>query len=150
MKFCVEPFSKELLHEAMPLLQAHWKEVAMYRESIPLNIDVGFYESLARQGKLICLTARDTQLVGYACFMITGSPHYLGTTFIRNDVIYLDPEHRGITSLRFVRECERVCQERPRSGPTLITWHSKLSNDFGQLLTHLGYDVMEQLHGKLL
>lgn len=148
----IESFSEDLLEEAMPLLREHWKEVALYQSDVPLSVDAGFYKSLASKGSVLCLTVRvQGRLMGYAVFFITSHPHYQELQVFRNDVIYLHPQYRGKTAIVFIRECERACMARKIPGRVaMLTWHAKLSNTFSSLLTHLGYDTLELLQGKLL
>lgn len=148
----IEPFTTELYEEVLPLLQAHWREVALYQDRIQLEVDVAFYLKLQALGSLTCFTVRDEgRLVGYCVFMSAHHPHYASLFVVRNDVIYMDPEYRGMESMRLIRFCERHFKGSvPPRTQMMMTWHAKLSNHFKDLLEHLGYTVNEVLLGKLL
>lgn len=147
----IEPatFTRELGEEAMPLLRAHWKEIATYQDEIPLDVDWGFYERMRDQGKLFCITARvGHELVGYSVFLILRTPHYLSTVFALNDVIFVREDMRNSRlGLALIRASER---EAKHMGARKLTWHCKVSNDVAQLLRRLGYRCDEVIMGKLL
>src|SRR5271154_1078017 len=105
-------FSQELGEEAMPLVRAHWKEIAKYQAEIPLAPDWGFYERIQAQGKLLCVTARiGGELIGYSLFSILRHPHYVSTLFACNDSIFVRGDMRkGRLGLALIRECERQCR----------------------------------------
>ncbi len=61
IQFAKEPLTDALWDEAMPLLQAHWKEVAAFQD-IPLNPDRALYAASEEAGILRVFTARDIDL----------------------------------------------------------------------------------------
>jgi GNAT superfamily N-acetyltransferase len=142
------PFTKALGLEALPLLHAHWLEVANYRAAIPLDVDWEFYEKLESQGKLLCITARiDGELVGYSVFLVIRHPHYVSTVFAANDVIFVREDLRNSRlGLSLIRVSER---EAKAAGARKITWHVK-DNGVPELLGRLGYNLDERIMGKLL
>lgn len=142
-------YTRELGLEALPLLQAHWKEIANYQAAIPLDIDWDFYDTMQRQGKLLCITARvDGELLGYSVFLVLRTPHYAGTVFALNDVIFVRNEARNSRlGLALIRASER---EAKAVGAKKLTWHVKVTNHVRQLLERLGYSCDEVIMGKLL
>lgn len=144
-----EVYTRALGHEALPLLTAHWREIANYQAAIPLDIDWDFYDKMQAQAKLLCITARvGGKLVGYSVFLITRHPHYVSTVFAANDVIFVSEDMRkGRIGLSLIRASER---EARALGARKITWHVKVTNDVARLLERLGYQCDELIMGKLL
>lgn len=142
-------YTRSLGVEALPLLTAHWKEIANYQAAIPLDVDWEFYDKMQAQGKLLCITARiDGELVGYSVFMITRHPHYVSTVFASNDVIFVREDMRNSRlGLALIRASER---EARAIGAKKLTWHVKVTNDVARLLERLGYQLDELIMGKLL
>lgn len=147
----VEMFSRSLYAEALPLLYQHWEEVALYRDTVSLEVDLDFYARLVALDRLLCITVRTGgELVGYAAFFIAPHPHYMSLMTAKNDVIFVNRENRARHALRLIRESERAIRERLKGKKGIIVWHAKLSNDFKPLLERLGYTVNEVTLGKLL
>lgn len=134
--------------EAAPLFENHWREVANYQETVPLNFDYEFYFQTEEKGGLLPITARKNgKLCGYAIFMLIRLGHYRHIKCAQNDILYIKPEHRGYISGRFVKECEKICNE---IGMDKIIWHVRPRNDWSEMLTKRGYDKEEYILGKML
>jgi GNAT superfamily N-acetyltransferase len=144
-----EPYCDALIAEAKPLLVEHWREVALYKDAIPLDPDFDLYRGMAAKNRLFCLTARvGGELVGYCAFVLMHPGHYKSTLHGINDVIYVAPAHRkGSVGYRLIRESERGLKAR---GVRKISWHVKPGTKLAQLLDRLGYATDEILKGRLL
>ena len=142
-------YTRELGLESLPLLEAHWREIANYQAEIPLAVDWDFYDTMQRQGKLLCITARiDGELVGYSVFFILRHPHYVTSVFASNDVIYVREDLRkGRLGLALIRTSER---EAKAMGACKLTWHVKTTNNVATLLRRLDYKPDELIMGRLL
>jgi hypothetical protein len=80
--------------EITPLLQAHWEEIAHYKD-IELAPNVEAYAKLEAAGILHCYTARVAgALVGYFVTTVVPSLHYRGSLQAHQDVLFVLPEHR--------------------------------------------------------
>jgi acyl carrier protein len=111
--------------------RAHWREVAVDREAIPLAVDWARYEELERLGLFYALCMRDAlggELVGYNAFFVTPHLHYMTTKFAVNDVVYVRPEHRGIEGIRLLLRAEETLVNL---GVRKIIYHSKDDVVFG-------------------
>lgn len=138
--------------EAPPLFRAHWEEIALYREEVPLDPDYEKLLELERIGVLHAFTVRrkdDDALCGYSGYLVLPHIHYKSTIVAMNDVIYLDPKYRrGTTAARLVRFCESYLSST--IGARRFTYHVKIAHDFGPLLERMGYAREETIFGKLV
>jgi hypothetical protein len=91
-----EPLTEAFWGELQPILEKHWQEVAHFKD-LALNPHRPKYESIARNNALRIFTARDGagKLVGYVVYFVTPSLHYAPHIFASDDILYIDPEHRG-------------------------------------------------------
>ena len=96
---------KDCASEAMPLIEAHWQEIALHQDTIQLNPNWPQYFRLEEEGKLHVYTAReDDKLVGYFVMIVVPHLHYSDHSFAHNDVIYVDPAYRkGFTAWRLIK-----------------------------------------------
>lgn len=134
--------------EVAPLLQAQYLEVAHYQD-IPLDPDVALYTALERDGQLRCYTARcDGALVGYALFLVRHALHYKGSLQAMQDVLFLAKGYRvGATGINLIRFSE---QQLAAEGVQVVYHHAKLTNRVGDLLTFMGYDLVDRIYAKRL
>ncbi len=168
-------FAKELLTdalwaEAIPLLAAHYLEVAHFKD-IPLDPDRALYAASEEAGILRVFTARDDKgyihphslklkpgtrmgitispdpLVGYALYFVRPAPHYMGSVQAVQDVLYLAPAHRGRTAYKFVSWCD---EQLSTEGVQAVYHHVKASKDFGPMLEHQGYELVDRIYAKRL
>ena len=150
-----ESLTETFIHEVAPLLARHWREIALYQEDVPLDLDWKVYRRMNEEGTLLLIAARDEgRLAGYAAFFLVRSPHYKSTLCGMNDVIFVAPEFRkSHIGLRLIRESESLLSTR---GVKLIRWHVKQFNADGtdnplyKILVRLGYRLEELTVGKLL
>jgi hypothetical protein len=80
-------------------------------------------------------------------FFVTPHLHYRTTIFAVNDVLYVDPAHRGSRAgVGLIKESERILKA---CGAQKVIWHVKQDIcDFGPLLRRLGYGLEDVLYGK--
>lgn len=146
--FAREALTPELWHEAMPLLVAHYQEIAAFQD-IALEPDVSVYAAGESAGIIRCFTARDDSglLVGYALFFVKPNPHYKSSVQAVQDVIYLDPSVRGGTGYKFIAWCDAQLADE---GVQAVYHHVKAAHDFGRLLERQGYDLVDLIYAKRL
>lgn len=141
---------RDVYVEAIPLLQAHYREIAFYPD-IPLDPDWPVYFGAEDQGYLRIYTARlHDQLIGYAAFFVRLNIHYCGSKQAAQDVIYVSSEYRkGRVGLGLIRFCER---ELKAEGVQVVMQHSKHDpkHVYGSLLMRLGYSHMDDIYVKRL
>lgn len=151
-----EPFS-HLAREITPLFAAHWREIALNQDDIPLDPDFDRYLQCELAGLLHVLTARDAKtarLVGYVFAFIGPHLHYVSTRWCMGDMFYLQPEYRvGWNGVRLVKAFEAGAAAR---GAKIIHLVEKLhfieshrhGLKVGSLLEFLGYSPIEQTYAK--
>lgn len=143
----------ELWGEIMPLLRRHWEEIAHYQD-IKLEPDVQAYCAAEDANMLRCYTARDArvpytnELVGYSIYFVRPNIHYSSSKQAVQDVLYLAPEYRGakVGSGLIGYADEQLKAE----GVQAVYHHVKLKQDFGPLLEHMGYELVDKVYGKRL
>lgn len=91
-----ESLTVALWDEILPLLQAHYHEVAHFKD-LALNPDLATYERVQATGGLRIYTARlaDNSLVGYMVAFVARSMHYADHIFANQDILFVSEEHRG-------------------------------------------------------
>lgn len=151
----------ELLDEARPLFEAHYKEIAHYQD-IALDINEAAYCELEEAGLLRCFTARyNGDLVGYCVFIVRPNLRYSQSLQASQDILYLDKSRRGAL---YGKRLLDFCHERLRAeGVQVVYQHSKADaqirdaigeighrTDVGRIFEKLGYELIDLIHGKRL
>lgn len=155
--YAAERLSESLWTELMPLLQAHWHEVAHY-DDIPLDPDRERYEQMDAMGTLKVYTARTEapspdrgRLIGYLACFVARSLHYKSSIFATQDVLFVHPDHRG--SRTGVGLIAFAHSQLRGEGVQLIFQHVKARGDLnvGPMLERwLGYQKIDEVYGKRL
>ena len=145
--FATEQLTQSVWDEIVPLLRAHWREVAHFKD-IPLEPDESFYATAQANGITRFFTARrvDTgQLVGYAMFFVKSNPHYASSIQAVNDVVFLDESMRGMAGWKLLRYCDA---QLVAEGVDAIYWHIKAFKDFGAILERMGCELVDQIYAR--
>jgi GNAT superfamily N-acetyltransferase len=144
----------QVLHEIEPLLQAHWEEIASYKDKVPLAPDYDQYRMLETAGKLLICTARDGgRLIGYSVYLVHRGIHYSKNLMATNDVFYIVPEYRlkvvggVLTAVALLEHAEKNLRAR---GVSVISLHIKVWKDWSSLAERQGYRRVEYIHQKFL
>lgn len=138
----------ELLDEARPLFEAHYREVAHYQD-IPLDINEAAYCQLEEAGILRAFTARwNGELVGYCVFMVKPNLRYSTSLQAVQDILFVDKSKRGaLIGKRLLEFCEaRLTAE----GVQVVYQHAKIASTVGQFLELVGYELIDGIYGKRL
>lgn len=144
--FARETLTPELVAEVVPLLIAHWTEVAHYRD-IPLDPKWDRYYQLQEIGALLVYTSRlNGRLIGYNAFFKDGHLHYRQSMQGGNDVIFIDPRERGF-GRRFIAWC---VEQLRAEGVQVNSYHVKVSHDWGHILAEQGFEPVEVVWCKRL
>jgi GNAT superfamily N-acetyltransferase len=144
-----ERWSDALRDEAFPLLQRHWEEVALNKDTVPLDPLWDTYAFLDKQDLLLITTVRkgDT-LIGYCSNFISPNLHYRSLKVAENDIFWLAPEHRNSRiGLDLLRAAERTARQ---AGCNKINMKEKIHVPLGRLFAFLGYREIERVHSKTL
>jgi hypothetical protein len=143
MRYAREPIAR-IREEVAPLLLRHYQELGQQ----DMEFDPDWERALALEaaGVLVVHTCRTDEgvLVGYTAFLVQPHLHYRRRITAVNDVIWLAPEVRGGTGLRFLRAVETGLIAL---GVAKISWHAKPDHPaLGRVLTAMGYRLAEHIY----
>lgn len=135
--------------EILPLLDAHWREIALDQDTVKLDPDWATYDVLDQIGALLIVTARhEGTLVGYAVYLISQNIHYKNLRGAENDLYWLDPVYRkGRAGIELFRAAEFLLAGE---GVQKVTHKVKLDHDVGRVFERLGYKPIERIYIKTL
>jgi GNAT superfamily N-acetyltransferase len=135
--------------DARPLLEKHWEEIALNKDTIKLNPDWDAYADLEDAGILRIFTARsDGELVGYFVTFVKAHIHYKDHLFAYNDILFLTKEYRkGFTGSKLIKFAEKCLKE---DGVSVVVVNTKRHKPFDVLLEWLGYKHIENIYSKVL
>lgn len=138
-----------LRREIEPLIQQHWEEIALNKDSIKLNPHWKKYEILDRNNMLRAYTARkDGELIGYFVVILESSLHYMEHTFAHNDVIFLAKKYRkGMTGIKLIKYAVK-CLEQENVTQLLI--NTKAHQPFDAILERLNFNEIERVYSLVL
>lgn len=141
-------FQKEKLSdvfdEAMPLFKKHWIEVDYFKDE-EFNPDKEKYLAIEKYGTYNFYTARKNDtLVGYTGFIKSHSLHNPKSYRAIQDVIFIDPEHRGFGT-SFIAWTEK---ELRKENIDVIYQCSRAVKSFGSILEKQGYTLIDLVYGK--
>lgn len=136
--------------EIKPLLEQHYKEIALDQDVIKLNPDWDAYAKYDSIHALRCYTARDDDgdLIGYFVLMVSTSLHYKDHLFANNDVIFLRKDARkGMTGVKLIKYAVKCLQ---REGITRININTKTHQPFDVIVERLGFELIERVYSLVL
>ena len=135
--------------DARPLLEKHWEEIALNKDTIKLNPDWDAYADLEDAGILKIFTARlDGKLIGYFVTFVRSHIHYKDHLFAYNDILYLDKDYRkGFTGAKLMKFAEKCLKD---DGVSVLVVNTKRHKPFDVLLKWLGYKHIENIYSKVL
>lgn len=139
----------ERLEEMKPLFPAHWAELALDQDKVPLDPQYEIYLERDRRGEVILVTIReDGSLVGYFVGFIAPGLHYRTCLTCTMDLFYVWPEARGAgAGFLLFRTVEQECRRR---GVQRMFVGSKLHSDASWLFDRLGYLPVERYYSTWL
>lgn len=137
----IESF-EERLHELKSLLPAHYEELALNQDKVPLSPQYPIYIARERAGELLFVTLRDMgELVGYFIGFVAPGLHYSTCLTCTMDIFYVRKDLRtgraGVNLFKFVeRELRRRGVQRWFAG-------SKVHADASALFKYLKFERCE-------
>jgi len=140
----VEPWTA-MLEQLKPMFPAHWEELALNKDHVPLDPQYDIYLERDRRGELLLITLRqDGDLVGYFIGFIAPGLHYKTCLTLTMDIFYVWPGARGLNG--GIIMFKAVHAEAKRRGVQRIFAGSKLHADASWLFEKLGYEEVERYH----
>jgi L-amino acid N-acyltransferase YncA len=139
----------DVWREMAPLWEAHWLEVALDHEAVPLAPDIAAYDALEAAGMLNVLVARKAgQVIGYHLAIVKPHLHYKNSLHSFTDIYYVAPEHRqGMTGVKLFKEAEKSLAKR---GVKKMVSGTKMSLDMGKIFERLGWRETERTYTKCI
>lgn len=137
----------ERLEEMKPLFPAHWEELALNRDKVPLDPQYGIYLARDANGELVFVTLRrDGELLGYFVGFLAPGLHYQTCLTLTMDIFWTHPDIRGGTAgLRLFRTVEK---EARRRGAHRVFYGSKMHKDASRLFAAIGCEPVETYYSK--
>lgn len=148
MDFALENLAK-VRREIEPLLEEHWKEIALNKDKIKLNPDWRAYADLDSINALRIYTARkDGKLMGYFVVIVSKSLHYRDHLFANNDIIFLTKSARkGLTGVKLIKF---ALDSLEAEGVTKVHINTKAHQPFDAILERLGFEEIERVYSLML
>jgi len=139
----------ENLETLKPLFPLHWEELALNKDSVPLDPQYDIYLKRDAAGEVLYIALRDEgELVGYFVGFIAPGLHYKTCLTCHLDIFYIHPKHRGKRGgLILFKAVEEECKRR---GVQRIFTGSKTHKDASALFERLGYIEVERYYSKWL
>lgn len=132
--------------EVEPYLEAHWLELGLWRDKMPLAPNKEEYFRRDAAGEISAATVRDDGLViAYVDFLVHRPLHYMTTLAATMDVIYLAPEYRGRGAGRLLGEAILAELKRRGVGPAFAG--SKNHKPIEDFWLALGFERVETYLG---
>lgn len=144
----IEPWST-IRTDIESLIDAHWREVAMYQDEIPLQVMWDTYDAMEKQGLMHCMAVRELgELVGYYIGMVKPHLHYANSLTFFTDVYFLSQKHRkGRAGLKLFTEMKKSLKKR---GVQRMIVSTKVRLDMSKVLYRLGFHEAERVFTTLI
>jgi GNAT superfamily N-acetyltransferase len=144
--FALEPLTPELGQETMPLLEAHWREIA-HDLTIPLSPDWERYYALQAAGSIRVYTARrEGEIIGYAVFIVNRNLHYSTSLQAVQDILFIREDlRRGTLGTRLIKFSE---EQLKAEGVQVVVHHIKSKHNWSPLIERLGYSLVDLIYLK--
>ncbi len=137
------------LEELQVLLPAHYEELALNKEYVPLDPQYEVYIEREKQGSLLFMVLREEgELAGYFIGFIAPGLHYRSCLTCITDIFYLRPKNRG----RHAGKKLFVEVEKELRGRGVRRWFmgAKLHKDASFLFKQIGAEPVETTYSKWL
>ena len=137
----------QVIDEIKPLLEDHWEEIALHKDSIKLNPDYARYEQMFKNNNMRIVTARDDgKLVGYCIMMLYNHIHYKDQYMAMDDIFFIAKDYRkGLTGVKLFIKTEEIMKQY---GVTKLSMNVKVHQDVGAIFERLGYKETERMFTK--
>jgi hypothetical protein len=133
------------------LVKAHWAEIALDTDKVPLAVNWKLYLAREEQGTWRAFVARrDGKLAGYIGFHFHRPDRYQSTLYIQEDTIWVVPEEKN-RGLVWASLWKHALSALPR--PAKVQGKVRLKDSearAGRILERLGLPAVEMLHSAYL
>lgn len=134
------------------ILQAHYDEIAEFKDVLQLDPNWREYDELNRRNQLILVLACDPDkrgaVIGYAILIVKPHLHYRDTLVAINDVHFLRREYRGLGAGKAMIEFAEGCARA--AGAKLFSMRCKADpiKSHGHLFEGMGYKLADLVYVK--
>lgn len=143
-----EPFAP-FLEEVKPLLPAHYAELALNQDRVPLSPQYDEYLRRDALGMVLCVAVREAgQLIGYFVGFVAPGLHYSTCLTLQLDIFWIHPDHRGKKGGFMLFKA--VEAEAKRRGVQRMFVGSKTHLPADWLFEKLGYHKVESVYSVML
>lgn len=135
----------DVIEELKPLYPAHWEELALNKEHVPLAPMYEVYDAKDAAGEIMLVTLRSAgKLAGYFIGFIGPSLHYRTCVTLNLDIFRVLPEYRdGTAGLKLFKAAQA---EAKRRAVQRMIVGSKCHKDASALFQRLGYEPLETFY----
>lgn len=139
----------EHLEEMKPLFPAHFAELALNQDKVPLDPQYPIYLQRDARGEVLFVAGRELgQLIGYFVGFVAPGLHYQTCLTLTLDIFWVHPDHRHQgAGFRLFKAVEA---EAKRRGVQRMFVGSKLHKDASWLFERLGYEEVERYYSMWL
>jgi len=139
----------ERLEELKPLFPLHYDELALNKESVPLDPQYDIYLQRDAAGQVVLVTLREFgRLVGYFVGFVAPGLHYKTCLTCTMDIFYVHPDVR--CRMGGPRLFKAVREELKRRGVKRWFVGSKNHADASRLFEALGFAKVETYYSMML
>jgi L-amino acid N-acyltransferase YncA len=140
----VEPYA-DCIGELMELYPAHWEELALNKDKVPLAPMYEVYDAKDAAGEIMLVTLRSAgKLAGYFIGFVGPALHYRTCLTLTLDIFRVLPEYRdGTAGLKLFKA---VKSEAQRRGVQRMFVGSKVHQDASILFQRLGFEPVETFY----
>jgi GNAT superfamily N-acetyltransferase len=147
LTFTVENLTQRL-NELKDFFPAHYRELALDQEVVPLDPQYEVYLERDKRGEVLLVIGRHLgQIIGYFVGFVAPGLHYRTCLTLTMDIFWVHPEHRGHGA--GFKLFEAVENEAKRRGVQRAFLGSKLHKDVSWLFEKLGYTEVERYYSKV-
>lgn len=146
--FQTEPWAK-FWPDAQAIFHQHWRELALYQDEIPIDVDAEKYAKLDALGILLIVTGReDGRLIGYYLWYLMPHPHYAGSGPMgMTDMYFILPEYRHGAGAKLFIESESQLRKR---GIGKAVTSCKIHQDHSAFFERMGWTKTDFTFCKLI
>ena len=136
----------DCLEEMKPLFPAHWEELAVFKDKMPLAPQYDIYYQREAAGQLVMATLRkDGKIIGYWPTFVAPGMHYGKTLTATMDILWIHPDHRGDGSANIL--FETLKDELIRRGVDVWYVGSKNHKQIEWFFNAKGFEAIETYFG---
>jgi len=145
---CVENLTGGL-EELKEHFQAHYLELANYRDKIPLDPIYPVYLERDAAGQVLYVALRDDgKLIGYFVGFVSPQIHYKSCLTLTQDIFFINPTYRNGSPKGALMLFRAVEAEARRRGVHKLYYGCKTHRETSALFERLGMEETERMFSK--